>query len=106
MEEEPDYAGIWAMLNPNGKVGKPEDVAATVGFLLRPVSRHITGQTLLVDGGWTSYAPSPDFFDKVREGMPKMGQTEGPEIKETEPDEEPNDRSQPEATLNGIKVVA
>ena len=76
-EEEPDYAGIWSVLNPNGRVGKPEDVAATVSFLLSPASRHITGQTLLVDGGWTAYGPSPDFFDKVRAGIPASGEVAG-----------------------------
>jgi 3-oxoacyl-[acyl-carrier protein] reductase len=105
MEEEPDYAGIWAKLNPNGKVGQPEDVAATVGFLLNPVSRHITGQTLLVDGGWTSYAPSPDFFDKVREGMPSTEKANGPQVKDDQSDQEGNDRPQPEAVLNGSKVI-
>ncbi|MEL7161931.1 MAG: SDR family oxidoreductase, partial [Bacteroidota bacterium] len=68
--EEPDYAGVWGQLNPNGRVGKPEDVAATVGFLLSPASRHITGQTLFVDGGWTSYAPSPFFLREVNADVP------------------------------------
>lgn len=76
-EEEPDYAGVWSVLNPNGRVGKPEDVAATVSFLLSPASRHITGQTLLVDGGWTAYGPSPDFFDKVKAGIPTSKQAQG-----------------------------
>jgi len=76
-EEEPDYAGVWSVLNPNGRVGKPEDIAATVSFLLSPASRHITGQTLLVDGGWTAYAPSPDFFDKVKAGIPESNDVLG-----------------------------
>lgn len=69
-QEEPDYAGVWAKLNPNGKVGKPEDVATTVAFMLNPASRHITGQTLLVDGGWTSYGPSPFFLRELAEEPP------------------------------------
>jgi 3-oxoacyl-[acyl-carrier protein] reductase len=31
--------------------GWPEDVAAAVLFLASPMSRHITGQVLRVDGG-------------------------------------------------------
>lgn len=69
-QEEPDYAGIWAKLNPNGRVGMPEDVAHTVGFMLSPQSRHITGQTLLVDGGWTAYGPSPFTAAKFADGVP------------------------------------
>jgi 3-oxoacyl-[acyl-carrier protein] reductase len=38
-------------VTPNGRLGEPEDIAELVGFLLSPASRHITGQTLHVDGG-------------------------------------------------------
>lgn len=34
-----------------GQLGEPEDVAAAVLFLCAPMSRHITGQVLRVDGG-------------------------------------------------------
>jgi 3-oxoacyl-[acyl-carrier protein] reductase len=37
--------------HPLGRVGKPEDIAATVAFLLSEKASWITGQTLHVDGG-------------------------------------------------------
>jgi NAD(P)-dependent dehydrogenase (short-subunit alcohol dehydrogenase family) len=38
---------------PLGRCGKPEEIAAVVGFLVSPESSYITGQTLVVDGGAT-----------------------------------------------------
>ncbi|MGB9750933.1 MAG: beta-ketoacyl-ACP reductase [Roseiflexus castenholzii] len=34
------------------RVGKPEEVAAAIVFLASPLASYITGQTLVVDGGW------------------------------------------------------
>jgi acetoacetyl-CoA reductase/3-oxoacyl-[acyl-carrier protein] reductase len=34
-----------------GRVGRPEDVAAAILFLVSDMSRHVTGQVLRVDGG-------------------------------------------------------
>jgi glucose 1-dehydrogenase len=70
--EEDDYAGIWAKINPNQRVGRPEDVANTVSFILNPASRHITGQTLLVDGGWTATGPTPDLIQRAEKGFPEL----------------------------------
>jgi NAD(P)-dependent dehydrogenase (short-subunit alcohol dehydrogenase family) len=38
---------------PLGRVGQPEDVAAAVAFLASNQARHITGASLLIDGGQT-----------------------------------------------------
>ncbi len=36
---------------PLGRMGKPEDVAGAVVFLVSPAADYITGQVLHVDGG-------------------------------------------------------
>lgn len=59
-QEQPDYEGIWGKLNPNARVGKPEDIAKTVLFLLSEEATHINGQTIPVDGGWTVGGKYPE----------------------------------------------
>jgi 3-oxoacyl-[acyl-carrier protein] reductase len=47
-------ADAWAKaadITPLGRIGDPGDVAALIAFLLSPAARHITGQTIAVDGG-------------------------------------------------------
>ncbi|WP_373518673.1 SDR family NAD(P)-dependent oxidoreductase [Pricia sp.] len=59
-EEQPDYEGIWGKLNPNRRVGQPEDIAKTCLFLLSDEASHINGQTIPVDGGWTTAGKYPE----------------------------------------------
>lgn len=40
---------------PLKRLGKPEEVAATIAFLCLPAARFITGQCIDVDGGFTIY---------------------------------------------------
>jgi NAD(P)-dependent dehydrogenase (short-subunit alcohol dehydrogenase family) len=37
--------------NPNGRVGKPEDIAAAVVFLSSRAGGHVNGDTIVLDGG-------------------------------------------------------
>ena len=39
---------------PKGRIGRPEDIANTVAFLVSEEADFITGQVLIVDGGYTS----------------------------------------------------
>jgi glucose 1-dehydrogenase len=58
-EQDPDYKATWARLTPIGKAATPRDIAEAVTFLVSPQAGHITGQSLIVDGGWTSISPTP-----------------------------------------------
>jgi len=58
--EQEDYAGVWSALVPRGAIAMPEDIANTCLFLLSDASRHINGQTIVVDGGWSVTSPLPD----------------------------------------------
>lgn len=56
---EGDYMKEWEKITPLGKPATTDDIAHAALFLLSPQAHHITGQTLIVDGGWTSYSPPP-----------------------------------------------
>ncbi len=63
--DDPHYDQSWGGVTPMGRVATVEDIANAVLFLLSPKSRHITGQTLVVDGGWINISPTPslDFVE-------------------------------------------
>jgi glucose 1-dehydrogenase len=56
---DPDYATTWSNLHPSGRANYPVEIADTVAFLLSPSAAQINGQTIIIDGGWTSVSPSP-----------------------------------------------
>ena len=39
---------------PLQRMGVPEDIAPSISFLLSDDSKYITGQNLIIDGGWTA----------------------------------------------------
>lgn len=57
--EDAGYEKTWSQLTPMGRPATPADVAKAVVFLVSPEARHITGQALVVDGGWTAISPGP-----------------------------------------------
>jgi glucose 1-dehydrogenase len=53
------YTKNWSAITPMGRPALASDIAGTALFLVSEKARHITGQTLIVDGGWTSVSPPP-----------------------------------------------
>jgi len=57
--KDPGFESTWSRITPMGKPASVEDIANAALFLVSDAAKHITGQTLIVDGGWTSVSPSP-----------------------------------------------
>lgn len=55
--EDRDYAKTWTDLTPTGRPGRVEDIANAAMFLLSKEASHITGQALVIDGGWSAVSP-------------------------------------------------
>jgi len=58
-QEDTEYKNTWSRITPMGRPATVADVANAVLFLVSPKARHITGQNLVVDGGWTAVSVSP-----------------------------------------------
>lgn len=57
--DDPDYETVWSKLTPMGRPGTTTDVANAALFLVSEKSKQITGQCLVIDGGWSCISPSP-----------------------------------------------
>lgn len=67
MLDDPGYVERWTRITPSGRLAEPEDIARAALFLLSANARHITGQTLVVDGGWSQTAFLPHMVDAAPE---------------------------------------
>ncbi|WP_161887929.1 SDR family NAD(P)-dependent oxidoreductase [Pontibacter russatus] len=57
--QDPDYERTWSRITPMGRPATVADIAHAALFLVSEEARHITGQSLVIDGGWTCTSPSP-----------------------------------------------
>lgn len=66
LNDDPDYEKRWADLIPIGQAIETADIANAVLFLASSEAGKMTGQTIVVDGGWTSTSPMPSADDDSR----------------------------------------
>ena len=57
---EEDYERVWSAITPMGRPAYVADIAHAALFLVSDEAKHITGQSLIVDGGWTSVSTLPE----------------------------------------------
>jgi len=50
----PEWAPVWRSMTPMPKVGTPEDIGAAALYLCSPASAYVTGEVLVIDGGYTT----------------------------------------------------
>lgn len=70
LADDPNYEAVWGGVTPTGKPAQTADIAHAALFFLSPAAGHITGQTIVVDGGWTAVSPVPslDFVEDQSNG--------------------------------------
>ena len=56
---EEGWEEAWGRATPGGRVASGADVAAAALFLLSDAAAHVTGQSLVVDGGWIAKGAVP-----------------------------------------------
>jgi len=53
-DANPDLAELWRASIPMGRMGEPEDLHGLVVYLASAASSYLTGQNIVIDGGYTS----------------------------------------------------
>lgn len=57
--DDAGYEKTWSAITPLGRPASTLDISNAALFLVSSRARHVTGQTLVIDGGWTAISPSP-----------------------------------------------
>lgn len=54
MDANPDLAKMWTSMIPAGRMGEPADLVGATLFLASRDSAYVTGQSIVIDGGYTA----------------------------------------------------
>ncbi|NQZ56172.1 MAG: SDR family oxidoreductase [Lentisphaeraceae bacterium] len=62
--EDAEYSDGWRSVSPSRTVGTVEDISHVTLFLADERSSHITGEVIMVDGGWSVSSPLPAHLQR------------------------------------------
>lgn len=65
LQDDPNYEENWNQVSATKTTATIDDIVASITFLASPEAKHITGATLMVDGGWTIHSPLPGNHPQV-----------------------------------------
>ena len=54
-ETSPEQTEAFLRMVPLGRYGQPEDIGGVAAFLASDLAGYVTGESVVVDGGWTSW---------------------------------------------------
>jgi NAD(P)-dependent dehydrogenase (short-subunit alcohol dehydrogenase family) len=53
--QDPTFIDRYAARTPMGRMGTEDDLKGAIAFLSSDLSTYVTGQNIVVDGGWTAW---------------------------------------------------
>ena len=59
--DDPKFRRVNTEMTPHFRMGSADDIASTIAFLCSPGGSFINGQTIVVDGGWSSTKYLSDY---------------------------------------------
>jgi NAD(P)-dependent dehydrogenase (short-subunit alcohol dehydrogenase family) len=61
LKDDPEYDAHWGAVVPVGRAATMEDAANGAVYLCSDEASYVNCETLMVDGGWSAYGPTPRF---------------------------------------------
>jgi NAD(P)-dependent dehydrogenase (short-subunit alcohol dehydrogenase family) len=65
LKDDPNYETNWNAVSANKRTAQVGDIAGVALFLAGDEARHVTGEIIMVDGGWTIHSPLPKDHPQV-----------------------------------------
>jgi NAD(P)-dependent dehydrogenase (short-subunit alcohol dehydrogenase family) len=68
LRDDPEYDAHWGSVVPVGRAATMDDISSAAVYMCSDEASYVNGTTLMVDGGWSAYGPTPrfDFVERER----------------------------------------